>query len=203
MAPVCRVELDSGQKSSLAPVRQSGVMAATPLHPEPKRKMEEPSILCSSKRWQKILNTQPNWQSLMEEEDYKHVLVLMELLSFPPSATPSRHFALRRSSTKTRATSDTLPSEGFLGTASGPGTFTALRYFWGVRKNTSDRSWGMASNFTPLCFQSAELSTLLSKADDSGELIISPFLFGYLNKWQWGLLCGPALTRTQLEMFLL
>lgn len=43
----------------------------------------------------------------MEEEDYKHGLVLMEHLSFPPSSTPSCHFALRRNLTKTRATSDT------------------------------------------------------------------------------------------------
>lgn len=96
------------KKGPLADVMQSEVTARTSLHPELKRNHQSSSLLRGGKK--KIPSSQPNWQLLMEEEDYKRVLALMELLSSPPI---SLFLLWEGGSTKTRATSDTLCRKDF------------------------------------------------------------------------------------------
>lgn len=128
------------------------------------------------KRWQKKTpSPQHDWQSLTEEEDYKHDFVLMERLSFPPhQQPPSRHFCFEQKLDKDTGIIRYSASEGFLGTVSGLGTFTALRCFWGVRKNTSDPERRL--RISPLCvFKGPSCPLRWVKADDGRRVDKSAF----------------------------
>lgn len=146
-APVFKSELDSGQTSRLVYMMPSEVTATTSLHPSPKGKMEEQSILCSFKKRQNIPSPRPDWQLLMEEEDYKHSFVCW--WNFSLRRPPFSPFCFEKKLDKDTSNIWYSASEEFLGTVSGLGTFTALRCFWGVRKNTSDPERRL--RISPLC----------------------------------------------------